>query len=173
MSASSTTTTTTPSPPTTTTTTTTEGLAESSPVLIAFDGKTCTVTGGPLEAGLADISMLNTSPASADALLLLLTESLTLDDVADDVAAGLYDDFNPPPLAFRRQRSQREPYAPGASLDDGPASEAGGVVFSIMPEGMSEALTKTINAKSGTWAVVCLQMTTSMAYMGTDVIEVP
>ena len=116
--------------------------------------------------------MLNTSPASADAVLLLLTESLTLDDVATDVAAGLYDDFNPPPLAFRRQRSQREPYAPGASLDDGPASEAGGVVFSIMPEGMSEALTKTIVAKSGTWAVVCLQMSTSMAYVGTDVIEV-
>ncbi len=98
--------------------------------------------------------MLNTSSASADTLLLKLTASLTLDVVADDVAAGRYNGYNP--------------LAPGG--DDPPTGASG--PFTIMPADMSEAKSKTFNATSGSWAVVCLQMSTSMAYMGTDVIEV-
>jgi hypothetical protein len=135
-------------------TTTVAVLAESPPALIAFDGEECSVTGGPLEAGLSDFLMLNTSSASADTLLLKLTASLTLDVVADDVAAGRYNGYNP--------------LAPGG--DDPPTGASG--PFTIMPADMSEAKSKTFNATSGSWAVVCLQMSTSMAYMGTDVIEV-
>ena len=135
------------------TTTTSEAPAESSPALVAFDGATCTVSGGPVEAGLSEISVLNTSSSSADALLLPLTSTLTLDTVAGDVTAGRYDGFNP-------------------LVDDNPTGSGAGQ-FSIMPANMSESNPRPFTAKSGTWAVVCLQMATSKAYMGSDVIEVP
>jgi len=136
---------------TTTTTTTSEVPAESSPALVAFDGVTCSVSGGPVEAGLSEISVLNTSSSLAAALLFLLTSTFTLDSLVGDVTAGRYDNW-----------------VAGAS-DNPPGSNEG--QFSIMSPNASESSLRPFTATSGTWAVVCHE--TGTAYMGSDVIVVP
>ncbi len=133
------------------TTTTSEVPAESSPALVAFDGATCTVSGGPVEAGLSEISVLNTSSSLAAALLFLLTSTFTLDTLVGDVTAGRYDNW-----------------VAGAS-DNPPGSNEG--QLKIMSPSASESSPRPFTAKSGTWAVVCHE--TGTAYMGSDVIEVP
>ncbi len=81
---SATTTTTTATPATTTTS------AAPAEVLITFDGAMCSVSGGPLEPGLAEVLVLNTSPNAVWVTVVPLTSSYEVDDVAADVDAGRY-----------------------------------------------------------------------------------
>ena len=59
-------------------------------VLITFDGGTCSVSGGPLEPGLAEVLVLNTSPNPVWVTVVPLTSSYQVDDVVADVDAGRY-----------------------------------------------------------------------------------
>ncbi len=146
---SDTTTTTTTAAPATTTTS--EAPPESTPALVAFDGATCTVSGGPVEPGLSEISVLNTSSSDVEVLLLRVTSTFTLDNLVGDVTAGRYDDWV-------------------ARSDDNPPGSNEGQLH-VMPANASESSPRPFTAASGTWAVVCLQIDT--AYIGSDVIEVP
>ena len=145
---SDTTTTTTAAP---STTTTSEGPPESTPALVAFDGASCTVSGGPVEPGLSEISVLDTSSSDVEVLLLRVTSTFTLDNLVGDVTAGRYDNWV-------------------AGADDNPPGSNEGQ-FVINPPNASESSSRPFTATSGTWAVVCHE--TGTAYMGSDVIEVP
>lgn len=133
-------------------TTTTEALAQATPALVTFDGASCSVTGGPVEPGLSEISVLNTSSVGAEALLLKLNSTYTVDTLGGDVTAGRFDRW-------------------GLAGNDDPSGfdEAGSV---RMPQNASEPTIQPFTATSGTWAVVCLDFLNLKGFLGSDGIEV-
>lgn len=134
------------------TTTTTETPAEPVPAFVTFDGSSCTVTGGPVEPGLSQISVLNTSSIGAEALLIKLNSAYTVETLTVDVSADRYDRWhlegNDDPRGF---------------------DEVGGA---RLPQNASEATVQPFTASTGTWGVVCLDLLNVDAYLGSDVIEV-
>ena len=117
-------------------------------VLITFDGATCSVSGGPLEPGLAKVSVLNTTPDPVSAIVVPLTSSYQVDDVAADVDAGRYQ--------FRSD----DPFDVGS--------------FNIVNMGpnATEPSYNTFTATPGSFAVVCLDALGLKQFLAAEVFEV-
>lgn len=119
---------------------------------VLFDGASCVVSDGALDAGLKQVSVLNTSSNGSEALLGKLTTAYGLDEVAADVAAGRFDRWGQPdndnPTGFEEINGAR------------------------MPQNATEPTLQPFTATTGTWAVVCLDFLDEKAYIAADVIEV-
>lgn len=133
------------------TTTTTEAPPEPEAALVTFDGTSCAVTGGPVEPGLSEILVLNTSSASAEAHLIKLSTSYTLEAAATDVGTDRFDRW-------------------GLEGNDDPTGYE--FVNTRMPLNATDPTVQPFTATTGTWAVVCLDFLNLDAFIAADVFEV-
>ena len=137
---------------TTVATTATSVSSEPTVPSVLFDGTSCVVSDGALEAGLKQVSVLNTSSNGSEALIGKLTAAYGLDEVAADVTAGRFDRWGKPdndnPTGFDESNGAR------------------------MPQNATEPTLQPFTATTGTWAVVCLDFLDEKAYLAADVIVV-
>ena len=117
-------------------------------VLITFDGATCSVSGGPLEPGLAEVSVLNTTQDPVSAIVVPLTSSYQVDDVAADVDAGRYQ-FG----------------------SDDPADVGSFNIVNMGPNATEPSYTP-FTATPGSFAVVCLDALGLKQFLAAEVFEV-
>ena len=118
-------------------------------VLITFDGATCSVSGGPLEPGLAEVLVLNTSPNPVWVTVVPLTSSYQVDDVAADVDAGRYQ-FG----------------------SDDPIDVESFEVVNMGPTNATEPSYNPFTATPGSFAVVCLDALGLKQFLAAEVFEV-
>ena len=129
------------------TTTTSTAPAE---VLITFDGAICSVIGGPLEPGFAQsVSVMSTSPNPGGLMIITLTDSYQLTDVAADAAAGRYF----------------------AATSDDPV-DIGSYTVRIMAANATEPTIRPFTATTGSFAVLCFDTLEAEAFLAREVFEV-
>ena len=127
-------------------------VADSGPPEVTFDGATCVVEGGPIAAGLAQVSVHNTSSNPGEAWLILLGDGYQLSDLEADVSAGRFDKY-------------------GLEGNDDP-SGWDDINAARMAASMAEPLLQPFTASTGSWGVVCADFLDLKAFMGSATIEV-